>query len=199
MLRQSEQPGNLGRMIADRTQGTAAEPRRLRGANEPGHHQAGVHRGVEEAVEMVVGERGAPQLADAPKAAMIPAEHEQHGCVGDPRHRRNQRGDLLPDGTVFHVHDARLLEIGLRGGGERAREQGPEQRRRHRLAGERTVAAVRGEAGELRAVFQPPGHLDALTKSFPDEARQGFAHGLPSSSGMSSSTPDRSRQGSVSL
>src|SRR6266852_5080035 len=115
-------------MVADDADRAAAEPDRFGGADEGREHDAGIDRGVEELVEVIVRERLAAKLGDALKAPAIGEKNQEDGRNDDPWHIGDQLADGPAHSAVADNEDVALLQVALRGRRERAGAEEPQQR-----------------------------------------------------------------------
>ena len=142
-------------VVADGADRAAAQPHPVGRGNEGRQHDAGIDRGVEERIEMVVHERPLAPLEQQPVATVVGAEHEEHRRRLDPGIVRQQGLELLALALVGDDHDVGLLQVRLR---RRRQGDGAErldQRRVDRLVEVAAHDAPVGHVGQ---------HIDALRR-----------------------------------
>jgi len=106
--------------------GATAKPRRFGGDDEGGKRDTGVERGIEEDVQMIVGERLATPGMQLTLPAVVGAKDQEGWGAGNPglgqASRRQQLVDGLPQLPVLDDDDVALLQVALarRGKGKRA-------------------------------------------------------------------------------
>ena len=144
-----EHLAHLRRMIADHADRAGAEPHRVGGADEARQHDAGIDRGVEELIEMIVGERLAAHFRDFRQPPAVRQEHQERRRGADER--------LVGD----EIGDRRLVRLARRSRCRPAAGRScsaPTARRRRAAAADRRstarsviapVHAAAGEAGQL--------------------------------------------------
>jgi hypothetical protein len=134
VIRQAEQLGDLLRVVADGADGCAAEPHRLRGDDECRQRDAGIDGGIEERIEVVVGERlAAPsRAADAAGGCCRRTRAGRvrpgiHSCAKGPVESKGI--DAAADAGILDDDDVALLQVALGRGRKRQCAQGVDQRR----------------------------------------------------------------------
>jgi hypothetical protein len=99
-------------MIADHADRAGAESDRIGGADEARQHDPGVHRCVEELVEVVVRKRLAAHARDFRQPPSVREEHQERGRRPDERLIGNEIGDGVLIGFA-HDEDVCLLQVAL--------------------------------------------------------------------------------------
>ncbi len=77
--------------------GQVPKPDRVGGAQERRQHDAGIDRGVEELIEMIVRKRLAAHLGDFRQPPAVRQEHQERRRGADERLVRDEIGDRPPD------------------------------------------------------------------------------------------------------
>ena len=137
-----------GGVVADGADRAAAQARPVRRRHEGGEHDAGIDRGIEERIEIVVHERPAAPFEQQPVAAVVAAEHQEHRGGLDPGIIRQQSLELLALALVRHDHDVGLLQVALGGRRQRHRAERLQQRRIDRLVEVAPHDAAVGHVGQ---------------------------------------------------
>ncbi len=137
----------LLRMIADHADRAGAEPDRVGGGEKRRQHDAGIDRGIEELVEMVVGKRLAAHVRNFRQPPSARQENEKRGRGADERLIRDQIGDNVLLG-LFQDDDVGLLEVALRRRRQRAGAKQAQQGGVHRLVEIAAMHLAAGDAGE---------------------------------------------------
>ena len=97
------------------------------GTDEIHHHERGIDRRIEKAIEVFVGEGLPPALENPTKSPAVAAKHQQSGSVLHPRHRWHQRFDRRAHRRIADIDDIGLLQIAFRGSTQRAGCEQPDQ------------------------------------------------------------------------
>ena len=149
VLRQPQQFGHRRRPIADHANRACAEPLRLRGQHERRERDPGIDTGVEERVEVIVGERLAAPFVPLPLAAVVAAEDQQHRDLAQPclpgRALGERRENFLFQPRIVHDDDVALLEIAFGRRAQCERTEPVQQFKRHRICRKPSDHAARRE------------------------------------------------------
>jgi len=167
MTRQGEEVRHLARLVADRADRAGGKPLRLGSEDQRAEQNPGIEGGVEEGVEMIVGEGVAAQRVDRPLPGVVGADDEQDGrplypgVAGKPR---LDRGALR---RIGDKDDVGLLQVGLRRSGEDGGADEPHQGGIDRLRPEAPVRGTSGKPGEgdEPLLRHPLGHRDRLAEA----------------------------------
>src|SRR5262245_19599544 len=100
MVGQADEVGDLARMIANGTDGSAAEPHRFGGDHERRKGDAGVDGRVEEGIQMIVGEGFAAPGMELALPAVVAAENEERRGAANPGLRKVSAGEQAVDRTA---------------------------------------------------------------------------------------------------
>jgi hypothetical protein len=149
-------------VIADGADGGTAEPRRFGGDGERRKRDAGVERGIEEDIQMIVGEGLATPGMQLALAAVVGAEDEERRGAGNPglgeASRRQQLVEGMPYLPVLDDDDVALLQVALAGRGKGKRAKDFDQLGRHLAVGEGAAGAARRQIlPGLRPWLRPVG------------------------------------------